>query len=90
MPEIRDEEISLGTCDGAGWDVGLGCDPCRALFPVQLEALRGHKDFRRPLVHLAQERRVVFRCSRCKSPASEVFVSRRGDGRVLSVKLEKL
>lgn len=86
MPDIRPEEISLATCDGAGWEVGLACDPCKALFPMQLEALRGHKLFRRPLVYMAKDG-VVFRCSRCKAPASEIFVSRHGDGRVFAVKL---
>lgn len=86
MPEIRPEEISLATCDAAGWSVGLSCDPCRALYPMQLEALRDHKHYRRPLVYIAKDG-VVFRCSRCKSPASGISVSRRGDGQVLSVKL---
>ncbi len=87
MPEIRDTEISLATCDGAGWGVGLACEPCRALFPIQLEPLRRHKLFHRPLVWLHQQTRPVFRCKRCGSPASGLYVSRAGDGQVWSVDL---
>lgn len=87
MPDIRPEEISLATCDGAGWSVGLSCLPCRTLFPIQLAPLRRHKLFRRPLVWLPQESRPVFRCKRCGSPASGIYVSRPGDGQVCSVDL---
>ncbi len=87
MPDIRDTEISLATCDGAGWNVALSCEPCGALFPIRLDPLRRHKLFHRPLVYLHQSSKPVFRCKRCGSPASGLFVSRAGDGRVWSVDL---
>ena len=89
MPEIRPEEISLATCDAAGWNVSLSCAPCRCMFPIQIEPLRRHPKYRRPFVWIAQETRPVFRCNQCKTPAEKLFVSRRGDGEVYSLALLK-